>query len=69
MKAVLYRTFSEVIDIPEDAYAEAATIAHSSSGDPDHLDADVVASWLDGNDDWPNLLDMCEAEIEVVKLD
>lgn len=69
MKAVLYRTFSEVIDLPDDAHAQAATKAQEDSHDPARLDADVVASWLDRNDAWPNLLNMSESEIEVVKLD
>jgi hypothetical protein len=54
-QVVAYRTFSEVIEIP-DEILETARIP----GDKENLRDQVIAEWLDENDNWPNVLNMIE---------
>lgn len=57
-QVVMYRTFSEVIEIPDEILEKARI-----PGDMDHLGDQIIIEWLNQTNNWPNPLDMMEDEV------
>lgn len=69
MKILIARSFSQIVDIPDNVYRAAKAEAEENRMDPGYLSGTVIEDYLTNNEKWPNLFDAMEDDLQALVIE